>query len=215
MRIQGRWRYTVSDIEKEKRLYAPLTFGSLYVEAESLGLSLSWQVEVRDPCQSFHLERSEVGMPWHVVATFGCPPLGRHGFHYLDTTVKPYQVYGYRLTYRGEPPIASSPVGAQWQRPQRPFRLSVQPGLARLYVAQGQRVKVKLLNERFEEIFRLYDGWLNGGIENIFAWDTTQLSSGRWVIVWTSKGRYWHLIPDAAASDADGSAPHSTKAQPR
>lgn len=216
VQIQGRWRYTVSDIEKEKRLYAPLAFSPLYIEAESLGLGLSWQVEVREPCEVFYLERSEIGSPWQEIHAFPCPPLGHHPFHYTDTTVKPYTVYSYRLRYRAEPSLTSQPAGAQWQRPTPSFRLSVQPGLARLYVAQGQRVKVKLLNARFEEVFRLYDGYLNGGIENIFAWDTTQLQGGRWVVVWTSKGRQWRLIPaHAAATDADESAPHSTKALPR
>jgi hypothetical protein len=67
-------------------------------------------------------------------------------------------------------------------------------GFLRLYVERSQPIKIKLLNAQYEEVLRLYDGWLNGGVENVFTWEPQRYPDTYYVVVWTPTRRYWHIL---------------------
>nr|BAL56528.1 hypothetical protein HGMM_F40B03C16 [uncultured Bacteroidetes bacterium] len=194
--IEGKWRYTVADAEKEARLYAPLRFLSLLGAAEGEAVHLVWEVEGRDRCESYRIERWEGHKGWQPLAAFPCPLRGLERREYYDPGVRAEGVYRYRLVYEGGPAlrVESLPVEVRWQRKVSSFRMVAKPGLVRLWVAQSQPIKVQLLDAAFAEQVRLYDGWVNGGVENIFIWDTTRVREGCWVVVWTPQRRYWEPL---------------------
>ncbi len=196
--ISGQWRYTTADEEKEKQLYAPLRFGGLYGQADSNGVLLSYEMEVREPCGQYTLQRRLAKMAWQPLATPSCPPPGLYRLEYLDTDVVGGVLYEYRLQYEGSwgQEIASLPLTIQSTSEEPSFQMRVSQGFLRLYVKQGQPIKIKLLNAYYEELIRLYDGWLNGGVENVFTWDAVQFAQGHWIVVWTPTRRYWQTLSE-------------------
>lgn len=198
VRIAGSWRYTVADAQKEVQLYAPLRFGVLLAAYEGHSVHLVWEVEGRELCEGYALERADGKGSWQVLRTFPCPVEGgrRERREYYDPEVEPNRLYWYRLVYERGPVLRLESVPAEVHCKPRPvsFRMEARPGLVRLWVAQSQPIKVRLLDERFVERLRLYDGWVNGGVENLFVWDTTRAGSGAWVVVWTPQRRYWERL---------------------
>jgi len=199
VRIGDTWRYTVADSRKEVQLYAPLRFGPLLAAYEGHSVHLVWEVEGREPCEGYALQRAEGGGgPWQVLRTFPCPrgTGQRARQEYYDPSVEPNRFYRYRLVYEKGPVLRLESVPVEVRCKPRPlsFRMEARPGLVRLWVAQSQPIKVRLLDEQFVERLRLYDGWVNGGAENLFLWDTTRAGRGAWVVVWTPQRRYWERL---------------------
>lgn len=198
VRIGQGWRYTVADPEKEAQLYAPLRFMTLLAAYEATAVHLVWEVAIVDRCSAYQLERYEVKGGWQVIQRFACSerPLTRQRMEYYDLRVEPNKSYRYRLVYEGGPSlrVESMPVEVTCRPRETTFRMEARPGIVRLWVAQSQPVKVRLLDSQFSEKLRLYDGWVNGGVENIFLWDTLQVRKGCWVVVWTPQRRYWERL---------------------
>ncbi|MEN3040190.1 MAG: hypothetical protein ABDH66_01445 [Bacteroidia bacterium] len=195
VRIGGTWRYTVADEEREARLYAPLRFLPLIANYEKGVVHLSWALEVRERCTAYRLERAELGGIWQTIAVFPCPSLSRapQRVEYYDLNVREGKSYRYRLVYEELPSfrVTSTPADIQCFRQRPPLDMSAQAGYLRLWVAQSQPLKVRLLDQYFTEVLRIYDGWVNGGVENVFVWDTTRIRAGKWIVVWTTGKRYW------------------------
>lgn len=199
VRIGTQWRYTVADAEKETRIYAPLRFPLLVASYEQGAVHLFWEVETRDACEKYRLERMGEQRRWETIATFPCPtqrPARLRVEHY-DLTVREGAGYRYRLVYEMPPTlrIESLPAQVRCQHTKPPLQVSATHGYLRLQVAQSQPVKVRLLDAYFTERLRLYDGWLNGSVENVFVWDTSQVRNGRWIVIWTAGRRYWLALP--------------------
>ncbi|MCX7606298.1 MAG: lamin tail domain-containing protein [Bacteroidia bacterium] len=198
VRIGNTWRYTVSDTEREAHLYAPIRFSTLVAAYEGGAVHLTWEVEGRERCQGYFLEKWEAPRGWKKLRSFPCPSAipTRQKAEYYDLSVKAYTTYHYRLVYEGGPSLRleSAPTTLTCYPQQTRFRLEAQAGLVRLWLAQSQPIKVRLLDEYFIEQLRIYDGWVNGGVENIFVWDTSQVRKGSWVVVWTPQRRYWERL---------------------
>ncbi|MCS7189000.1 MAG: hypothetical protein RMJ66_04655 [Bacteroidia bacterium] len=198
VRIEGKWRYTVADAQKEARIYAPVRFSVLLATYEEGAIHLSWEVEGREACKRYFLERWTKQTGWQKIASFPCPSVfpSREKKEYYDPSVLPHATYRYRLVYEGEPSLRleSIPVEIVCRPAQRPLRVEAGAGLIRLWVAQSQPIKVRLLDENFVEQLRVYDGWVNAGVENIFIWDTSRIQGSCWVIVWTPQRRYWRRL---------------------
>ncbi len=197
VRIRGQWRYTTANEEKEKLLYAPIQFSNLYGEADSSGVLLTYEVEVREPCAAYQVERRIEGQEWHLIVSQPCPSPGRYKVQFRDTSVFLGPRYEYRLAYNGaeENFFTSLPLTIQTETYHPPFQMQAMPGFLRLYVERSQPIKIKLLNRYYEEVLRLYDGWLNGGVENIFTWDPHRYREAYSLVVWTPTRRYWQTLP--------------------
>lgn len=198
VRLGTSWRYTVPDVQKEALLYAPVRFSGLLATYEEAAVRLTWEVEGRERCGYYLLERWNEAEGWQRLESFPCPapsPTLQKN-EYYDPTVKPGATYRYRLVYREGPSlrIESAPRQVVCYPKSRPLRIQAHPGIVQLWVAQSQPVKVSLLDKHFVERLRLYDGWVNGGVENIFAWDTTRVREGCWIVVWTAQRRYWERL---------------------
>lgn len=195
VRIGNSWRYTIADEEREARLYAPLRFMTLVVTYEQGVIHLSWEIEVRERRGTYSLQRAENGKMWQTIATFTCPRPSKtpQRVEYYDLNVQEGNRYQYRLMYE-EPPslrVISTITEVSCHRERPPFQMAAQPGYLRLRVSQSQPLKVRLLDEHFAERLRIYDGWVNGDVENVFVWDTTRIRDGKWIVVWTTRRRYW------------------------
>lgn len=198
VRLGTSWRYTVPDAQKEALLYAPVRFSGLLATYEKAAVHLTWEVEGREACTHYFLERWTAQEGWQRLERFPCPapsPTPQKS-EYYDPTVKPGTIYRYRLVYEGGPSlrIESAPREVVCRPKSLSLRIQAHPGIVQLWVAQSQPVKVSLLDKHFVERLRLYDGWVNGGVENIFAWDTTRVREGCWIVVWTAQRRYWERL---------------------
>jgi hypothetical protein len=194
--IRGQWRYTTANEEKEKLLYAPIRFSTLYGEADTLGILLTYEVEIREPCSRYFLERQTELQGWHPILTHSCSGPGRYKFQYYDTITFAGARYAYRLIYvssEGDT-LISLPLVIQTKVYTPPFQMRATRGFLRLYVERSQPIKIKLLNAQYEEVLRLYDGWLNGGVENVFRWEPQRYPDAHYVVVWTPTRRYWHIL---------------------
>jgi len=194
--IRGQWRYTTANEEKEKLIYAPIQFISLYGEAGQTSVLLIYEVEVREPCTAYQIERRLESQEWQSLLVEPCPSPGRYRFQQTDTSILADVLYEYRLSYRSPEGdvITSLPLSIHTGVYRPPFEMQVTPGFLRLYVERSQPIKIKLLNAYYEEVLRLYDGWLNGGVENVFTWDTQRYREAYGVVVWTPTRRYWHIL---------------------
>jgi hypothetical protein len=194
--IRGQWRYTTANEEKEKLLYAPIRFSTLYGEADTLGILLTYEVEIREPCSRYFLERQNELQGWHPILTHSCSGPGRYKFQYYDTITFAGARYAYRLIYVGPEgdTLTSLPLVIQTKVYTPPFQMRATRGFLRLYVERSQPIKIKLLNAQYEEVLRLYDGWLNGGVENVFTWEPQRYPDVHYVVVWTPTRRYWHIL---------------------
>jgi len=194
--IRGQWRYTTANEEKEKLLYALIRFSNLYGESDSMGTWLTYEVEVREACTEYFIERQCASQAWQVIATQPCPEPGRYKLQYYDTTTLSDIPCTYRLAYRAPEgdTLTSLPLSIQPKLYTPPFQMDARQGFLRLYVEQSQPIKIKLLNRRYEEVLRLYDGWLNGGVENVFIWEPQRYPEAYCVVVWTLSRRYWHFL---------------------
>lgn len=199
VRIGGVWRYTISDVEREARLYAPVRFPILVGAYEEGAVHLSWEVEGREPCNFYRIERSSDRSKWEVIAQIPCPPPGpgRHRMEYYDTQVREGYEYRYRLVYESPPSLRleSAAVSVRCKREQKPLQVAAEQGFLRLRVAQSQPLKIRLLDKDFTEQLRIYDGWVNGGVENLFVWDTLRVRNAKWIVIWTASRRYWIELP--------------------
>lgn len=199
VKIGGQWRYTIPDAQREAHLYAPVRFPLLIAAYESGVVHLSWEIEGREPCEGYRIERAGEREPWQIVARMPCPPPepGRRRMEYYDPTVQEGRLYRYRLVYEAPPSLwVESPMATvRCVQARPPIQMAAEPGYFRLRVAQSQPVKVRLLDAHFTERLRLYDGWVNSGVENVFAWDTARVRDGRWIVVWTTGRRYWLSLP--------------------
>ena len=194
--IRGQWRYTTANEEKEKFLYAPLRFSTLYGEADTLGILLTYEVEIREPCSRYFLERQIELQGWHPLLPHFCSGPGRYKFQYYDSITFAGARYAYRLIYvspEGDT-LTSLPLVIQTKVYTPPFQMRATRGFLRLYVERSQPIKIKLLNAQYEEVLRLYDGWLNGGVENVFTWEPQRYPDTYYVVVWTPTRRYWHIL---------------------
>ncbi|MCS6790983.1 MAG: hypothetical protein NZ580_08400, partial [Bacteroidia bacterium] len=192
--IQQSWHYTVADARREALLYAPVRFSSINAFCEGKIIHIVWEMEVRNTPATYRLERQRGG-GWEVVRSFsavGAPAKQSRGEYYDEGSAG---VVRYRLVY-DKPPLRleSAPVEVRCASPISPLQIQARPGYLRIRVAQSQPVRIRLLDERFTERLRLYDGWLNGGVENVFMWDTTRVAQGRWIIVATPRRRYWAKV---------------------
>ncbi len=194
--IRGKWRYTTANEEKEKLIYAPIHFISLYGEANDTAILLSYEAEVREPCTAYRIERRTADQDWQPIFIQPCPKPGRYKFQYVDTSITAGLQHEYRLSYLGpEGEIITSLPLTIYTEVQRPsFQMQATPGFLRLYVERSQPIKIKLLNAHYEEVLRLYDGWLNGGVENVFTWDPQRYREAYGVVVWTPARRYWQRL---------------------
>ncbi|MCX8111803.1 MAG: hypothetical protein N3E49_01200 [Bacteroidia bacterium] len=199
VRMGDRWRYTVADAEREARLYAPIRFPFLLASYEREAVHLSWELESYDFCDVYRIERSEGGAGWQIIARMPCPSPkpGRQRIEYYDTRVREGQTYQYRLVYEMPPllRLESAIAEVRCKREEKPLQMTAQPGYLRLRVSQSQPLKIRLLDSYFTERLRIYDGWVNGGVENVFVWDTSRVRQGKWIIVWTAGRRYWIELP--------------------
>lgn len=192
--VQQTWRYTVADAHREALLYAPLRFYTLTASCEGKTIHIVWEMEVRNTPTAYRLERRRRGR-WetlHILSVEG-PPAKRLRQEYYDAADT--SVSQYRLVYE-KPPLRleSALVEARCVSPLPPLQMRAYPGYLRIRVAQSQPVRIRLLDERFTERLRLYDGWLNAGVENVFMWDTARVKQGAWVIVATPQRRYWAKV---------------------
>lgn len=194
VRIGSTWRYTVADAQKEIQLYAPLRFSAPLAAYEGQAIHLTWEVEGRELCATYHLERWDPKQGWQKIAGFPCPSVrSRIKVEYYDPAIQAEARYRYRLRYELTPSVwvESSPTEVYTYRVETPLRIESHPGLVRLWVAQSQPIKVRLLDAHFVERLRIYDGWVNAQVENLFVWDTLRVREGAWVVVWTPQRRYW------------------------
>lgn len=199
VKINNQWRYTVADPQREGQLYAPVRFPLLVAAYENGAVHLSWEVEGREKCNTYQIERMDDRSPWQIIARIPCPvpQPGRQRMEYYDPTVREGMQYRYRLVYDAPPSlrIESATVEVQCTQARPPIQVAVEPGYLRLWVAQSQPIKVRLLDRYFTERLRIYDGWVNGGVENVFVWDTSRVKDASWLVVWTTGRRYWLSVP--------------------
>ncbi|MCS7161898.1 MAG: hypothetical protein NZ958_01035 [Bacteroidia bacterium] len=198
VKIEGSWRYTVANPQKEALLHAPLRFSLPIASVGSQAIHIVWEVEGRARCENYVLERREERGPWRPLHRFPCPqPLPtRRRMEYYDAEVIPNRLYTYRLAYELEPGwrYESGTAEVVFDPKRVAFRMEAQPGSLRLWVATSQPVKIRLLDCGFAEQLRIYDGWLNGGVENVFLWDVQRVGESCWVVIWTPQRRYWQRL---------------------
>ncbi|MDW8015663.1 MAG: hypothetical protein RMK19_06595 [Bacteroidia bacterium] len=198
VKMGGVWRYTVADAKKEARLYAPVRFLLLIAAYERGVVHLTWEVEGREPCMGYELQRQGEDRMWVRIARFPCPSPGpnRVRMEYYDPTAREGSTYRYRLLYESPPALRMESVTAEVKciKAHPPLQIAAQPGYLRLRLAQRQPLKIRLLDAHFAERLRIYDGWLNEGVENVFVWDTQRVPDGCWLVIWTPGRRYWFSL---------------------
>jgi len=131
--IRGQWRYTTANEEKEKLLYALIRFSNLYGESDSMGTWLTYEVEVREACTEYFIERQCASQAWQVIATQPCPEPGRYKLQCYDTTTLSDIPCTYRLAYRAPEgdTLTSLPLSIQPKLYTPPFQMDARQGFLR------------------------------------------------------------------------------------